>query len=114
MSITTLGEADMAKTIGVYKVPLFLSQIFPGCRPAVRTPSSVQMSSSSSPTLPSSLLALFLPLPLDPPSPSTPPPRFSPHGCRIWQIYQPIAALLLTVAVDTVLILKGYFHPNIH
>ncbi|KAF8813837.1 hypothetical protein BYT27DRAFT_7180605 [Phlegmacium glaucopus] len=44
----------------------------------------------------------------------TPPLHFTPHDCYIWQIYQAIAASLILMAIDTILILRVHalYHGN--
>ncbi|KAJ7714950.1 hypothetical protein B0H14DRAFT_2413367, partial [Mycena olivaceomarginata] len=44
----------------------------------------------------------------------TPQFDFTPHDCFIWQVYQGAITVLLFVAVDYVLILRGnYSSPDI-
>lgn len=43
----------------------------------------------------------------------TPHFHFTPHDCYIWQIYQGVAASTIVVTVDTVLILRSKWLPNV-
>lgn len=45
----------------------------------------------------------------------TPSFHFTPHDCYIWQVYQGVAASLILMAIDTILILRVFalYHENI-
>jgi hypothetical protein len=100
----------MAEAMVVHQMSLLFPPLLPSGRGNVCA-SLIQVGGPRSASLtltpfidnPSTLTPGYLPVPVIP----SPNPPFSPHACHIWTVYQPIAIFLLTIAVDTLLLLRG-------
>jgi hypothetical protein len=105
------GQTNLARTVDILEAPVLFPSLFLCLRSTVCHPLT-----HLSPVIENVLLVVrtLLALMLPPPPLSSPPfspLRFTPHACKIWQTYQPIAALFLTIAIDIVLFLRGVFRP---